>query len=108
MTPDPVTPARTRVPLAAGSAALLAFVVNMVVAVRSWWFEAGTDFMARIEIVSWFYTIGVGLSLTAFAGLLLLLSRHTRRVGVGLLVGLALAILGDLVWVYTYVFRTMS
>ncbi|WP_109509931.1 hypothetical protein [Nocardioides speluncae] len=108
MASDLVTPARAGAPLAAGLATLLVFVANMVVSVRSWRFEAGADGMQRSEIVSWFLTIGAGLSLTAFVGLLLLLPWPARRVGVGVLAGLALTVLGNLVWVYVDVFRTMS
>lgn len=80
----------------------------MTVAIRSWGLEAGEHGMARIEIVSWFYTIAVGLSITAAAGLILLLSRYTRGVGFGLLAGLALVVLGDLVWFYIDAFKRMS
>jgi hypothetical protein len=108
MTSDPVEPAGRGALLVAWLATLVALAVNMTVAVQSWWQEAGADGMQRIEIVSWFYTIGVGLSVTAFAGLVLLLSRYTRGIGFGLLAGLALAVLGDLVWVYIDAFSRMS
>lgn len=108
MTSDPVEPVRGGVPVAAGLATLLAFAVNMTVAIRSWGLEAGEHGMQRSEIVSWFYTIAVVLSITAAAGLILLLSRYTRGVGFGLLAGLALAVLGDLVWAYIDVIQRMS